>query len=150
LLINLFPHLKYSGFATAWRCTWRWVWRGWRTGRLMLFSPPLFFLVFLCLRLHPPVFPSCSGFWRRGRSWVRWLFLRLLLPSFCPVCVFVLLCSLCVLRFRLLLFASVCPIEGSGPPFPPWPSLAFIKLEDGLCFFEQKQGNRSLPFLSLH
>jgi len=41
-------------------------------------------LVLLCFSgfFVSPVFPSCSRFWRRGRSWVRWLFLGFLLPVF--------------------------------------------------------------------
>lgn len=54
--------------------------------------------------------------------------------------------------YRLFVFSpsSISGVgygEGSDPLFPPWPSLAFIKPEDGLCFFEKKQRNESLASL---
>ena len=44
-------------------------------------------------------------------------------------------------------FVCVCPLLVRLPPpssVSPWPSLSFIKPEDGLCFLEKKQGNKSL------
>ena len=44
-------------------------------------------------------------------------------------------------------FVCVCPLLVRLPPpssVSLWPSLAFIKPEDNLCFLEKKQGNESL------
>jgi len=82
-------------------------------------------------------YPSVSLF-------VFFLYDRSLFFCFCCIPFF---CSLFSLSFPspVSFFSSlVLEMEKAGVPFPPWPSLAFIKPEDGPCFFEKKQGNESL------
>jgi len=85
------------------------------------FSPRLFFFFFFSsgFRVQLPVL------WRRGRSWVRWLFLRFLLPVFpyfsSSVCWVFLLCSSNDFRFNssvLLFFFWFSGLSFSNlPPF---------------------------------
>jgi len=89
----------------TWRCTWRWGWRGWRAGRLMLFSPPLFSS--WCSSSLPSLCPFFLYFY--GFLPLLWsLSLSLSLHCVCSVFFFFLL---------LLPSFSFSPVHGFFPLF---------------------------------
>jgi len=61
-----------------------------------------------------------------------------------PFCLFFLALFFFALVLCLLGFSLCFLVPCRSWLFPPWPSLAFIKPEDDLCFFEKKQGNDGL------